>query len=79
MSWAVINQILGLATADPDFWQEFQRNPLIAVQKQGFELTIEEKEVFCNAGTTDLTLFSQYLLTQLVSPEARIERNRDGQ
>jgi hypothetical protein len=74
MSWKMINQILGLALADSEFWQELQHDPLAAVQKQGFELTAEEKEVFCKASTADLTLFSQYLLARLDPPETKREK-----
>lgn len=77
MSWKMINQILGLAVADPDFWRDLQQNPLDAVQKQGFELINEEIEVFSQGETADLAQFSRYLLERLDPPES--ERERYGQ
>ncbi len=69
MSWRIVNQILGLAAADPVFWQELQRDPLAAIQKQGFGLTIEEEEAFRAMDTENLALCCQYLLEQLTSSE----------
>lgn len=38
MSWKVINEILGLAIADADFYEELRRDPLKAIQIHGFPL-----------------------------------------
>lgn len=65
MSWKIVNRILGLAAVDPTFWQELQCNPLGAIQKHGFELTTEEREVFRTLKTEDLAVFCQCLLEQL--------------
>lgn len=65
MSWKIVNRILGLAAADPMFWRELQCNPLVTIQKHGFELTAEEREAFRTLNTEDLAVFCQCLLEQL--------------
>jgi hypothetical protein len=65
MSWITVNKILGLAATDQDFYQDLQKNPLEAVQTWGFELTIEEQEVFRTLQINDLAAFSQQILERL--------------
>lgn len=69
MSWKIVNRMLGLAAADPVFWQELQCNPLTAAHKYGFELTAEELEAFLALNTEDLAVFCQCLLEKLALPE----------
>lgn len=69
MSWRIVNRILGLAAADPMFWRELQCNPLGAIRKHGFELTVEESEAFRALHTEDLAVFCQCLLAQLTSAD----------
>ncbi|EFH88900.1 Os1348 family NHLP clan protein [Ktedonobacter racemifer] len=67
MSWKTINQILGLATADQEFWKALQTNPLATIHSQGFELTAEEQEVFKNMEAETISEFCRYLLDKLSS------------
>lgn len=62
MSWKTINEILGLAIADADFYDELRRDPLRAIQKQGFQLLEEEKQAFARLQVDDLSTLSQQLL-----------------
>ena len=71
MSWETINQILGLATLDDDFCQALLHEPLVAIQKRGFQLSQEEKEVF-----NHITAGSLPELTQLVFDELAPGRTR---
>jgi hypothetical protein len=77
MSWRTINRILGLAAVDDSFWSALQKNPLAAVEAQGFELTVEEKEIFRRIIAHDLSTFSQYLLEQL-APGPQLGRNAEN-
>jgi hypothetical protein len=70
VSWKIINRILGLATADCEFWEAFQKDPLATVQERGFELTAEEQEAFKRANVQTLAEFCQDLLSQLDSTDA---------
>jgi hypothetical protein len=76
MSWRIVNRILGLAAADPVFWQAFQRDPLATIQEHGFELTEEEREAFRTMNTEDLAVCCQSLLEQLAS-SAKESNERD--
>lgn len=68
MSWKVINEILGLAIADTDFYEELRRDPLKAIQAQGFQLLEEEKQAFTSLQLDDLSTLSQHL-TELFGSE----------
>lgn len=70
MSWKTINRILGLAAVDQHFWQALQRDPLAAIQAQGFELTREEQAVLSKIAVRTLAEFSQCLLDEL-APDAQ--------
>lgn len=65
MTRKTINAILGLASVNPTFCQELLDDPLQAVQKNNFELSEEEQEIFRRISARDLYEFSQILLTLL--------------
>ena len=65
MSWRIVNQILGLAAIDKEFAQELLKEPLVAVQARGFQLTPEEERVFSAATVSNLQELSQYLIQQV--------------
>lgn len=65
MTRKTINAILGLASVNPTFCQELLDDPLQAVQKNNFELSEEEQEIFGRISARDLYEFSQILLTLL--------------
>jgi hypothetical protein len=62
MSWKTINHILGLAAVDQHFWQALQKDPLAAIQAEGFDLTPEERAIVSNIAVETLSEFSQCLL-----------------
>lgn len=62
MSWKTINEILGLAIADADFYDELRRDPLQAIQQQGFQLLEEEKQAFARLQVDDLSTLSRQLM-----------------
>lgn len=68
MSWKTINQILGLACIDSEFWQALQKDPVITIKVQGFDLTAQEQEVVVEAASLNLPEFCQHLLEKL-APE----------
>jgi len=65
MSWKTINQILGLASIDPEFRQILQVDPVSAVEARGFDLTGEEQEVFKELSPLHFPEFCQRLLERL--------------
>jgi len=65
MSWEVINQVLGLATVDKQFVQELLKEPLVAVQRRGFQLSPQEEKMFSEICASNLREFSQRLLQML--------------
>ncbi len=67
MSWKTINEILALASLDPDFREALQRDPMSAAEAQGFELTGEERNVFQEYASLPLAEFCQNLLERLAS------------
>jgi hypothetical protein len=62
MPWKNINQILGLAYIDPNFWKALQEDPLPAIDAQGFELTSLERVLFGKIAIDDLDTFCQSLV-----------------
>lgn len=68
MSWKTINEILALASLDPAFRDAFQRDPVSAVEAQGFTLTDEERRVFLECMSLSLAEFCQGLLARLAPP-----------
>lgn len=70
MTRKTINAILGLASVNPTFCQELLDDPLQAVQKNHFELSEEEQEIFRRISARDLYEFSQILLT-LLDPQEK--------
>ncbi len=62
-----MNQILGLAVVDQKFWQDLQKNPLTAIEQQGFELTPDEQAILCSIPVNDLSEFSQNLMEKFGS------------
>ncbi len=65
MSWAIINQILGLAAVDKEFAQVLLKDPVAAVQARGFQLTPEERRVLNGISASNLQEFSQRLIQEL--------------
>ena len=65
MSWQAINKLLARAMIDPRFADKLLANPLQTLQEAGFELTLEEQHIFCEAHARDLSELSQLLLAQL--------------
>lgn len=65
MSWKTINEILALASVDPTFREALQRDPLTAVETQGFELTGAEQRVFQECTSLPLVEFCRVLLERL--------------
>jgi hypothetical protein len=65
VSWKTINQILGLACIDPEFWQALQKDPVTTIRAQGFELTTHEQKVVAEAASLNLPEFCQHLLERL--------------
>lgn len=61
MSWKVINTVIGLASIDQDFCRDLLADPLKAIERHGFSLTCEEKDVFRGIQATDIHEFSQYV------------------
>lgn len=70
VSWKTINQILGLACVDSEFWQALQQDPVTTIKAQGFELTVQEQEVVAEAASLNLPEFCQHLLERL-APDAQ--------
>ncbi len=62
MSWRVINDIIGLATINPDFCRAFLDNPTQAARAHGFTLTLEEEQVLNTIKVNDIYEFSQKLI-----------------
>lgn len=65
MSWKTINYMLGLAAVDQQFWQELKEDPLMASQRLGIQLTLEEKTALSKIKAETLSEFSQCLLYEL--------------
>lgn len=65
MSWQAINKLLARAMIDPRFAGRLLDNPLQTLQEAGFELTAEERQIFCNARARDISELSQLLLAQV--------------
>lgn len=65
MSWKAINQLLALACIDQEFWQALQKDPLVAIQQQGFDLTSEEQAVIGRITVTSISEFCQCLIDEL--------------
>jgi hypothetical protein len=71
MSWKTVNRILGQAAIDPEFRQMLQKDPLAALEAQGFELTPEEQEVLTKFSSLPFPEFCQRLLEELAPDEER--------
>jgi hypothetical protein len=65
MSWHIINEVLGLAATNELFAQELITDPLQAVRKHGYQLTVAEQEAFQMSVSQTLDVFSQNLLLHL--------------
>lgn len=65
MSRKIINEILALASLDTAFREALQRDPLSAVEAQGFALTSEECQIFQEYAPLPLVEFCQRLLERL--------------
>lgn len=68
MSRKTINRIFGLASIDPAFRQQLQKDPLAALATEGFELTSEEREAFGKFCSLPVSQFCQRVLEEL-SPD----------
>ncbi|GCE31281.1 hypothetical protein KDA_67650 [Dictyobacter alpinus] len=62
MTWKTINEILGLASIDPEFCEHLLANPIAAIDSKGYLLTIEERRVLYNIQAKDIYDFSTQLL-----------------
>jgi hypothetical protein len=65
MSWEIVNQILGLAAVNQEFAQALLKEPLAAIQKQGFRLTSDELRVLSEVSPKNLRELSQCLIREL--------------
>lgn len=71
MSWKAINELIGLATIDPDFCQELLVNPRTTLLKKGVDLTPQELEFLSTITAIDISEFGQKILDKLVLPQPR--------
>ena len=71
MSWKTINEIICLASLDPIFREDLQRDPLSAIEAQGFELTGAEREVLQELASLTLVEFCQRALERLAPPSSQ--------
>ncbi|HEY6541942.1 MAG TPA: Os1348 family NHLP clan protein, partial [Ktedonobacteraceae bacterium] len=69
-------QVLGLATVDKQFVQELLKEPLVALQRRGFQLTPQEQKAFSEISASNLREFSQRLL-QLLDREQSDQKRDD--
>jgi len=65
MSWETINEMLILASVDPDFCKELLDNALNAARGHGFKLTLEEQKILQDIHAHDIYELSQILVRQL--------------
>lgn len=61
MSWKTLNHVLGLASVDQAFWQALQKDPVAAIEAQGFILCSEERNFLSGLIVTDLADLSRAL------------------
>lgn len=78
MSWNTINEILGLAVTNEGFAQELIANPLEAVRRRGYQLTIAEQEAFRLSSSQTLDRFTRNLLTHLPQKAQPYGREQDA-
>jgi len=71
MSWKVMNQILGMALVDQQFWKELKEDPIAVCRSRGLELTPEEEAVLSRIHAETLTEFSQRLLDEFSNQDNR--------
>jgi hypothetical protein len=64
MSWQTINEMLILASVDPDFCQKLLENPSSASQ-YGFQLSAEEMQVLQHIQAQDIYELSKKIVQQL--------------
>ncbi|MEO7021512.1 MAG: Os1348 family NHLP clan protein [Ktedonobacteraceae bacterium] len=69
MSRQAINKLLARAMIDSQFADKLLAKPLQTLQESGFELTLEEQQVFREAYVRDMCELSQLLLAQLAYEE----------
>ena len=65
MSWEVVNQIVARALIDTRFAQNVLTDAPQAIKDAGFELTLEEQQVFQDIKARDIPELAQILLKQL--------------
>lgn len=65
MSWKAINELIGLATVDPAFYEQLLVQPLKAIQERGFELTPYELGLIETIQANDIVEFGQQLVAKL--------------
>lgn len=68
MSWKTINKIISLASLDPVFCETLLRDPISAIETQGFELTCEERKALQACTSLTLVEFCQRVLERLSTP-----------
>lgn len=70
MSWEAINKLLTRALIDAQFAHKLLVDPLQAIDEAGFDLTQQERQIFCTEKASDLAELSQLLLTRLGRKES---------
>lgn len=75
MPWKTINEIICLASLDPLFREDLQRDPIAAIEAQGFELSSAEREALQELTSLTLREFCRRVLERLAppSPDERSE------
>jgi len=71
MSWKTINEIICLASLDPIFCEALRRDPISAIEAQGFELAGAEREVLQELASLTLVEFCQSVLERLAQPSSQ--------
>jgi hypothetical protein len=78
MSFSTINEILGLAVIDETFQHALLTDPLAAVRRRHFVLSVREEEILCSIHTTDFVEFVRLLREQLATNDRPGGRRCEG-
>jgi hypothetical protein len=78
MSFSTINEILGLAVIDETFQHGLLIDPLAAVRRRHFVLSVREEEIFCSIHATNFVEFVRLLREQLATNDMLSGRRCDG-
>jgi len=65
MSRNLIDRILVLATKDPQFFEDFCRNPAVVLQQQGYQASGEDIALFQELEQKNVDQVRQYLFDKL--------------